>query len=319
MRAPVTTLLVALLISLAAVARAGPAGPFDEQTLDRIEELNEAIAEHYEELQEATTDLDARRGIATSRIEHAQQELRSIEDHKARARRLPDDQRENAVRVFEEQRVDAKSRYLEALADKHSTDMETVQAFETHATGILIHLERLADALEGAESVGEESERATRAAFQSLQRGTAVALSALEEWGTLTRQDPRFRALWATARVLNRNVQRLASPDGIRMTVELVRERTFVVRSLVDQARAMRVALDQQGLLLQVAAQNQMLHLHFARLGAIRGLELPDLDLEDTTRRIIEDIEETPFETAGMLDGDELSGFDDCAHYGVCN
>ena len=72
-------------------------------------------------------------------------------------------------------------------------------------------------------------------------------------------------------------------------------------------------------LTFEVAAQNQMLHLHFARLGAIRGLELPDLDLEDTTRRIIEDIEETPFDTAGGIDGDELAGFDDCVHFGICN
>jgi hypothetical protein len=313
-------LLIALAIALfAPVASARPSVPFDEQTLDRIEELNEAIAEHYEELQTTTADLDAQREIAKSRIAAAEEELKSLELRRSKMRRLPDDQRTHALRALEEHKIDAKSRYLEALADKHSFDLEAVRAFDTHATGILVNLERLADALEGAGRMTDEADQAARTAFRSLQHGTAIALSALEEWGTLTRDDPRFRALWATARVLNRNMQRLSAPEGIEMTVALVRERTFVVRSLIDQARAMAAALDQQGLLLQVAAQNQMLRLHFARLGAIRGLELPDLDLEDSTRRIIEDIEETPFETAEADDVDGLAGFDDCVHSGICN
>ena len=102
------------------------------------------------------------------------------------------------------------------------------------------------------------------------------------------------------------------------MTVDLVRERTFVVRSLVDQARALRAALDHQGLLLQVAAQNQMLRLHFTRLGAINGLELPDLDLEDSTRRILSDIEEEPFASLAHSDSDPLAGFDACVQHGAC-
>jgi hypothetical protein len=315
-----TPLRIGFAIALfASVASASPSVPFDEETLDRIEELNEAIAEHYEELQTATADLDAKREIATSRIAAAERELKSLELRRSKMRRLPDDQRAYGLRALEEHKIDAKSRYLEALADKHSLDLETVRAFETHATGILVNLERLADALEDVGGMTDGADQTARTAFESLQHGTAVALSALEEWGTLTREDPRFRALWATARVLNRNLQRLSAPEGVRMTVSLVRERTFVVRSLIDQARAMGAALDQQGLLLQIAAQNQMLRLHFARLGAIRGLELPDLDLEDSTRRIIEDIEETPFETADAEEGDGLAGFDDCVSYGICN
>lgn len=307
------------IVLLASVASASPSVPFDEETLDRIEELNEAIAEHYEELQTTTADLDAQREIAKSRIAAREQELKSLELRRSKLRRLPDDQRKHGLRALEEQKIDAKSRYLEVLADKHRLDLETVRAFETHATGILINLERLADALESVGGMTDAADQTARSAFQSLQHGTAIALSALEEWGTLTREDPRFRALWATARVLNRNMQRLSAPEGIRMTVSLVRERTFVVRSLIDQARIMGAALDQQGLLLQIAAQNQMLRLHFTRLGEIRGLELPDLDLEDSTRRIIEDIEETPFETAEAEDSDGLAGFDDCVSYGICN
>ena len=50
----------------------------------------------------------------------------------------------------------------------------------------------------------------------------------------MTRDDPRFKALWATSRVLNRSVKRMQAGHGIRMTVELVREQTFVVHSLID-------------------------------------------------------------------------------------
>ena len=157
----------------------------------------------------------------------------------------------------------------------------------------------------------------TQRSLHSLQQGTAIALSVLEEWGALNREDPRFRALYATSRVLNRSVKRMRASDGVRMTVELVKERTFVVRSLIDQARALRAALDHQGLLLQVAAQNQMLRLHFNRLGAINGLELPDLDIDDTTRRILEDIEEEPF-VVSSSDDDGLGGFDSCLHQGEC-
>jgi hypothetical protein len=318
-RHPVPLALALAIALVPPFVQAKSSAPFDEQTLDRIAELNEAIADHYEELRSTTAGLDAQREIARSRIAAAEQELESLEVRRSKMRRLPDDQRANGLRALEEHKIDAKSRYLEALAEKHSLDLESVRAFETHATGILINLERLADALESAGGATEQSDRAARTAFQSLQYGTAVALSVLEEWGTLTRDDPRFRALWATARVLNRNVQRLSAPEGLHMTVALVRERTFVVRSLIDQARALSATLDRQGLLLQVAAQNQMLRLHFARLGAIRGLELPDLDLEDSTRRILEDIEEEPFETAEAEDGSGLPGFEDCLSYGICN
>ena len=71
-------------------------------------------------------------------------------------------------------------------------------------------------------------------------------------------------------------------------------------------------------LLLQVAAQNQMLRLHFNRLGVIGGMELPDLDLDDSTRRILEDIEEEPFVSADGSEDSGLVGFDDCLHGGVC-
>ena len=81
----------------------------------------------------------------------------------------------------------------------------------------------------------------------------------------------------------------------------------------------LRAALDPQGLLLQVAAQNQMLRLHFTRLGAINGLELPALDSEDTTLRIIQDIEDEPFAASSAELMDPLAGYDDCLHRGVCN
>jgi len=305
-------------------AYAAPATPFDEETLDEIDALNRAISSHYEELQNATSDLDARRAVSDSKLGAIEEELARIERERSQVWHAPNSPKEPALRLIEEHRIEAKSRYLEALAEKHAIDLEATGSFEVHASAILINLERLAQALDRSgrlDSSAQESD--TREALHSLQRGTAVALSVLEEWGTLTRDDPRFRALWATSRVLNRNVQRLQASEGIRMTVELVRERNFVVRSLIDQARALRAALDHQGLLLQVAAQNQMLRLHFTRLGAINGLELPDLHLEDSLRRIVEDIEEEPFAVSahaeqGRTRNDGLGGFDDCAQRGVC-
>ena len=209
-----------------------------------------------------------------------------------------------------------KSRYLEALAEKHATDLEAVRSFDVHGSAILMNLEKLALERSGRVARGERDAE-TRVAFRSLQQGTGIALAVLEEWGTLARDDPRFRALWATSRVLNRNLERANASAGILLTIDLVRERTFVVRSLIDQARALRAALDNQGLLLQVAAHNQMLRLHFARFGAISGLELPDLDIDASTRRILEDIEEDAFASSGES-GDPLAGFDDCVQWGDC-
>ena len=319
-------LSIALLVAGAAsLVYATPATPFDEETLDEIDALNRAISIHYEELRSAVGDLDARRAVTQSKLEAIEQELAEIENERSEVGHSSNKPRESALRMIEEHRIEAKSRYLEALAEKHSIDLEATRSFEVHGSGILVNLERLAEALDRSGRLDESAhESDTREALHSLQRGTAVALSVLEEWGTLTRDDPRFRALWATSRVLNRNVRRLQASDGIRITVDLVRERNFVVRSLIDQARALRAALDHQGLLLQVAAQNQMLRLHFTRLGAINGLELPDLHLEDSTRRILEDIEEEPFALSARNSqqdtawNDGLGGFDDCAQRGIC-
>ena len=308
-------LAVALLVGAASVARAVPAVPFDEETLDQIGVYNRAISEHYEELQQSSEELEVRRAIVKSRLDALEEELVAVE------RERPEVPRDDPVaqRVFDDHYIEAKSRYLEALAEKHAIDLEATRAFEVHGTGILVNLERLALALERSGRLDDATDdEGTREAFHSLAQGTAVALSVLEEWGALSREDPRFRALWATARVLSRNVGRGVSGRGIQLTVDLVRERTFIVRSLIDQARALRASLDQQGLLLQVAAQNQMLRLHFTRLGAINGLELPDLEIEDTTRRIIADIEEEPFAASGDYDLDPLPGFDACLQHGAC-
>ena len=311
-------LVIATIMATPASLAADQRSPFDEQTLDRIQELNRAITDDYERLESVVGELDARRGVALSRVETARDELEQLEWERGDAVRLPEPGRTESLRTLEEHRIDAKSRYLEALAEKHAIDLDAISSFEEHASSILVNLERLGDALEDSGRVTESTEEVARAAFHSVQRGTAIALATLEEWGSLTRQDPRFRALWATARVLNRDAVRLRSPEGVRFTVDLVRERSFVVRSLIDQARAMRAALDQQGLLLQVAAQNQMLRLHFVRLGAINGLELPDLEIEDSMRRIIEDIEEEPYVTESDT-GDPLEGFEDCLRNGRCN
>ncbi len=310
--------LVALfVIWTAGAANATIGAPFDEQTLDRIQELNRAITDNYEQLELTAEELGAKRELSMSKIEDARKQLEGLEEERSETLRRPEPGREHALRVLEEHRIDAKSRYLEALAEKHAVDLQAISAFETHATAILRNLEKLGDALEESAGVSESTDEVARAAFRSVQRGTAVALGALEDWGALTRQDPRFRALWATARVLNRNSVRLQAPESIRMTVGLVRERSFIVRSLVDQARALRTALDQQGLLLQVAAQNQMLRLHFVRLGAINGMELPDLRIEASMRQIIEDIEEEPFVTTSDS-ADGLDGFENCLEFGEC-
>lgn len=313
-----SSLATLVLASTAAVAVGAQTAPFDEQTLDRIDQLNRTISEHYEDLQSASTDIEERRELISMRTSAIEDELASIERERDA---LPPEHRDTgsaAGRLIEEHRIEVKSRYLEALAEKHATDLEAIRSFDVHGSAILENLEKLASALEDSGRLETGSDDAgTQAALRSLQQGTGIALSVLEDWGVLTRDDPRFRALWATSRVLNRNMERANATEGLRMTVELVRERTFVVRSLIDQARALRAALDQQGLLLQVAAQNQMLRLHFSRLGAISGLELPDLDIDDSTRRILEDIEEEAFLGASVTE-DPLDGFDECVEWGIC-
>ena len=313
------TLALCAALLCAQPALAAPSLPFDEQTLDRIEGLNRAISDHYEELQTTTGDLAERREQAKEKLGAIESTLEDMDRDLSELHRRPGSEDESALRYMREHRVEIKSRYLEALAEKHAIDLEATRAFEVHGSAILVNLERLASALAESGGLDENADpRVSQSAFYSLQRGTAVALTVLEDWGAMTRDDPHFRALWATARVLNRNLKQARAAEGIRLTVDLVRERTFVVRSLIDQARALRAALDHQGLLLQVAAQNQMLRLHFNRLGVIGGLELPDLDLDDSTRRILEDIEEEPFVSGGSAGEDGLFGFDDCLHSGVC-
>ena len=314
------TTILSLALLAAPLAQGAQSVPFDEETLDEIEVLNRAINEHYEELQSSASEIESRRAVIGDRLTQIEEELQQIERERAELEPNLRKPGSKAMLTIEEHRVEVKSRYLEALAEKHAVDLEATQAFEIHASGILTNLERLAQALEDSGRLDEEyvDDKDTQKAFNSLQQGTAIALSVLEEWGALGREDPRFRALWATSRVLNRNVQRVQASQGIKATIDLVRERTFVVRSLIDQARVLRAALDHQGLLLQVAAQNQMLRLHFTRLGAINGLELPDLDLDDSTRRILEDIEEEPFDATADA-GDPLGGFDDCLRNGVCD
>ncbi len=303
------------------LSRAADPEPFDEQTLDRIQELNQAISDHYEDLQTAAVDIDARREITSARLQTIQEEIDRLEEERQQVKRGRGDR--NEIKALEENRMEAKSRYLEALAEQHAIDVESTAAFEEHATGILINLERLAQELEASQGFdkGGDAQKAAQGLY-TLQRGTAIALSVLEQWDVLQRDDPRFRALWATARVLNRNVEGLRSgtwSDGIRQTVGLVRERIFVVRSLVDQARALQPALDQKGLLLQVAAQNQMLQLYSTNLGLIDGLELPDLKLDESIQQIIADIEEDPQTGGPRRSRDPLRGFDDCAQRGVCD
>jgi hypothetical protein len=320
MRSPKLIVWTLLLAAIPVVGAAAPSVPFDEQTLDRIDALNQAITRHYEKLQDTASEIEAKRARIKDKMKDVQTELKSIEEE--RAELPPSEIAENGpgLRVIEEHRTEAKARYLETLAEKHAIDVEATRSFETHGSAILKNLERLASALEESGRLdGDTDDAVTLKSFKSLQQGTAIALSVLEEWGAMTRDDPRFRALWATARVLSRNVRRMQASEGIRLTVDLVRERTFVVRSLIDQARALRASLDHQGLLLQVAAQNQMLRLHFNRLGAINGLELPDLDIEDTTRRILEDIEEEPFVVSSSESEDGLGGFEECLHFGTCN
>lgn len=293
--------------------------PFDERTLDRIQELNQAINDHYLDLQSAVTDIDERRKITQSRLETIQEELARLDSERTSAATQRVEPAER--RALEENRLEAKSRYLEALAEQHAIDVESTQAFEVHATAILQNLERLADELSRSQSRAQSDPEQAAQGLYSLQRGTAIALSVLEDWGVMERDDPRFRALWATARVLNRSIEGLASTgwsEGIRQTVDLVQERIFVVRSLVDQVRAIEPALDQKGLLLQVAAQNQMLQLYSTNLGVIDGLELPDLRIEESIERIIADIEETPGPTRTSGSRDPLRGLDDCATSGIC-
>ena len=295
--------------------------PFDEVTLDRIQEINESISKHDEDLQSTSADIAARRKGTQSRLTTIQDEMGRLEVE-ARVVRETNGTR-GELGALEENRLEAKARYLEALAEQHAIDVEATRAFETHATAILDNLEKLAEELKKSPAVRarKEATPADTAALHSLQRGTAIALSALEQFGALNREDPRFRSLWATAKVLNRESSAPRSESfaqGIEQTVDLVQQRIFVVRSLVDQVRALQPALDQKGLLLQVAAQNQMLQLYSNNLGLVDGLEVPDLELEKSMQRIISDIEEGPETVRSEPGRDPLQGLDDCARDGVC-
>ena len=313
--------VVALCALGAAPGFAAEPIPFDEVTLDRIQEINESISKHYEDLQSASADIAARRRGTQGRLGTIQEEMGRLEVE-ARVVRETNGTR-GELGALEENRLEAKARYLEALAEQHAIDVEATRAFETHATAILDNLEQLAGELKKSPAARAQTEAtpADRAALSSLQRGTAIALTALEQWGALNRDDPRFRSLWATARVLNREASTPRSESfaqGIEQTVDLVQQRIFVVRSLVDQVRALQPALDQKGLLLQVAAQNQMLQLYSNNLGLVDGLEIPDLELEQSMQRIISDIEEGPETVRSDPARDPLEGLDECAQRGVC-
>lgn len=315
----ITPFALSLVLLASPNVQASPSVPFDERTLERIDELNRAISHHYEDLMNTSEEIEVQREMVKAKLSAVESDLKRIEEDRTNFKRSDVEDKTNALRMMEEHRIAAKSRHLEALAERHAIDVEATRAFEEHATAILINLEKLASALEESGRLGPDAdEQTTQQSMKSLQQGTAIALSVLEQWGALNRDDPRFRALWATSKVLSRNVQRLQQGRGLRSTVGLVRERTFVVRSLIDQSRALRAALDQQGLLLQVAAQNQMLRFHFNRLGAINGMELPDLEIEDTTSAIMSHIEEEPFPINDEEARDPLVGFDDCAYYGSC-
>jgi hypothetical protein len=312
--------------------------PFDEVTLGRIQEINESISQHYDELQTTSADIAARRKGTQSRITTIQDEIGRL-DVEARVVRETNGTR-GELGALEENRIEAKARYLEALAEQHAIDVEATRAFETHATAILDNLESLATELQkspgfarrraatpdvaaapNAKPSSTDAPVSEADALQSLQRGTAIALSALEQWGALNREDPRFRSLWATARVLNREAREPRGEgfaQGLEQTLDLVQQRIFVVRSLVDQVRAMQPTLDQKGLLLQVAAQNQMLQLYSNNLGLVDGLEVPDLELETSIQRIISDIEEDPEGVPSEPRRDPLEGLDECAQRGIC-
>ena len=65
----IPVLLTLALVLAAPSARSAPNVPFDEQTLDRIESLNETISDHYEQLQETASDIEARREIVKNKLQ----------------------------------------------------------------------------------------------------------------------------------------------------------------------------------------------------------------------------------------------------------
>src|SRR5262249_9431674 len=142
--------------------------PFDEVTLDRIQQINESISKHYEDLQSASADIAARRKGTQSRISTIQDEMGRLEVE-ARVVRETNGTR-GQLGAPEENRLEAKARYLEALAEQHAIDVEATKAFETHATAILDNLEQLAGELKKSPAARARTEASPedKAALSSL-------------------------------------------------------------------------------------------------------------------------------------------------------
>jgi hypothetical protein len=155
--------------------------------------------------------------------------------------------------------------------------------------------------------------------IQALQVGTARVLAAVEDWGDLTREDPRFRALWQTARMLGKAQKALQVTHGNGASAHAVKSQISHLRSLLDQAVIALKILEAEGGLIQVAAQSLTFRLLSQRMGNFGGTELIDIDFEDRMNRVTSVISEEPAEDRVAGEDVMLVGFDSCADRGICD
>jgi hypothetical protein len=305
-------LLATALVSLEAQS----ATPKDEATMARFEVLHDQMASSQAALEETTRALTNERERVAQRLDRIEDELASTKRDRPTRSGGSETDRAQTQRAHKEKVIEVKSRHLEALAEQHAIDVELFRAFEEHGSAILRNLEIYVDEL-GSDVESERSRIETgQNAMRTLQLGAARALASLEDWGVLTREDPRFAGLWTVARMLARTQRILENDSGADATAQAVNAQIFHVRSLLDQTRAGQAILEHEGLLLQMVAQTMTLGLLDTRMAAISGTSLPESHFEERIGRIGLILEEPSSQSLG--EEPVLFGFDECANGGDC-
>ncbi len=312
----IATCAVALMLCLSP-APSPAAMPVDERVMQKFEDISDSMAQHQSEMERTTSELSAKRSRIEARLEPIESEIDALDHQRPRLNSLPDAERSDATRAFAEQRVEVKSRYLELLTEQHQVDVALYRAFVRSGGAILADLEKYADALKETNSV-EPDAGAAAEPIRAFQAGTARALAAIEGWGEMTRSDPRFRALWGTARMLGKAQKALDATRDTGATASAVAAQIIHVRALVDQAMIAQKILETEGSLIQVAAQALTFRLMEARNSRFGGMAVPTVDFEGRFDRITTTFADQAEESS---DGEDtmLVNFDSCADLGVCD